>query len=417
MKTKYDIIIVGGGLVGCGVLHALQGLGLRIAMLEKNVQKLQASLSSKQLATDSRPISLSYSSYRILSTLNIWPALAENASPIKQVHVSQQGRLGRTLISADECGVDALGYVVPFSRLQRGLVQGVFEFTDVDCMQSDNIVSIDHGAYGVDVTYEAEQEQHTLHATLLIVADGTASHCRDLLRIDTTVEDNDEVAMAALLQLSREHNNAAYERFTKNGTVAALPMFDNTQYRVVWTMKREHADYLQQLDECQLLNEIKTVFAGRIDAVESLNVGGWFPLKTVLAQRQVAESSVLIGNAAHTIYPIAAQGFNLGLRDVAVLADVLEAALRNGQLINNDAVLRAYTDWREQDQRKTIGLTRSLSTIFDCQLPLFDHVRGLGLLSLDLLSPLKKRFAQQAMGMSGKLPRLLRGISLVEEVA
>lgn len=410
MKNDYDIIIIGGGLVGTSLVCALQHQGLRIAVLEKHVPNLTIS-SAK---TDGRPISLAHSSQLILNTLGIWSQLQELATPIKMVHISSQHHFGITRIKAEDHQLPALGYVLPFSALRQTLYQCAKALPSVDIICSAELIAININQQSVKVTFaKAGQEQH-ITASLLIAADGTHSQCRQILNIPTKTRDEGAMALTAAIELQHAHEYIAYQRITQHGTLALLPMWNRKQYRLVWSANKMQKVKQATWSNQQLCNFVSKVFADRVGPLHAITCNGRFPLVSKIAEQQIQPSVVILGNAAHTIYPLAAQGFNLGLRDAATLADVLVAAKEQGKPLNDWQQLQDYQQWRAADQKKTIGLTQTLSVLFDLQLPLFKQTRAIGLLALDLLPGLKSRLSQQAMGCSGKLSRLARGIPLWE---
>lgn len=407
IKQHYDIIIVGGGLVGTSLVCALQKQGLSIAVLEKS---LPSSLTDAK--TDGRPISLAHTSQVILNTLGIWSQLAELASPIQTVHVSTQGAFGTTQFHANDFGLSALGYVLPFAMLQQSLYQAAAGMSDVDFICCTEIKKLVTNNEGVNIQFTANNKQHTLSAKLLVAADGTHSICRQLLTIPVREKNLDDRVLTAILTLKQPHQFMAFERFTKNGTLALLPMWENNQYRFVWTSKNTVIEKALKWESAELLQFINSSFGGRICGIKEVKVNGHFPIKMVIAKQQTKPSSILLGNAAHTIYPIAAQGFNLGLRDVSALADLIAEAVENQTEINAPELLQRYQQWRESDQNKTIGLTNRISLLFDFDIPLVNRARGFGLLALDIIPIAKRQFASRLLGRQSKLPRLSRGIPL-----
>lgn len=407
VQEEYDIIVVGGGLVGCSMVLAMQQQGLRIAVLEHHLPTA-ASVASQ----DSRPISLAHGSQCILQTLGIWPDLAEQACAIKTVHVSEQGRFGVTEISAQDYRLPALGYVVPFARLQHSLYQHAAKQSGVDFIVIDQLLSIHCDLTGAQIQFKDMQGEHALQAKLLIASDGTQSTCRDLLNIDSDISDHHEMALTLSATINRNHQNTAYERFTKKGAIAILPLFEANKIRLVWTLDEKLYKKINDWPDQQLQDHLQTVFGDRLGVFSELKRGHAYPLQTRIAKEQIRESFVLLGNAAHTIYPLAAQGFNLGLRDVAVLSDVLTSAQEINKHLGDITILQSYWDWRKEDQKRTQDLTGGLAKGFGLQIPGLGVMRGLGLLATDLLPPIKNRIAKRAMGLAGRLPRLVRGIHL-----
>lgn len=408
---QYDVILIGAGLVGASLVVALQNQGLKVAVLETHLPDVTANPKK-----DTRPLSLSYSSSMILQTLNIWPELEKFACPIKSVHVSDAGALGAIHFSAREQHVSALGYVVPFGDLQHALYQRAAEQPNVDFIAITQLMAIRCEETGATVTVNAANGEREITASLVVAADGTHSTSRDLLKIPTERSDRGDVALAAEIYLNGEHEYAAFERFTREGTLALLPLFNRHRCRLVWSMHKDMARDVAQWGDEKFKEYIENSFAGRIPAIEKINRGGQFPLQTIIAKEQIRPGFVLLGNAAHTLYPVAAQGFNLGLRDVAVLAETLVNARSQLESIGDLSVLQAYVEWRVSDQERVAGLTDSISHLFGLQIPLLKPARGLGLLATDLILPIKKRLAKRLMGLGGRLPKLARGIGLGSHV-
>lgn len=405
--TSVDILLIGAGLVGTSLVVALRGHGLRIGVLEHHLPSVMTTTS-----TDSRPIALSYGSQVILQSLGLWENLAAHACPIRAVHVSDQGALGRIYFQAQELEVPALGYVIPYDDLQRALYQRAASQEHVTFTAIEEILSIDCGDGGATVIAKTAQGEQIFHAELLVASDGTHSTVRKLLSIEAEEKNTDDVALTALITLREAHQSIAYERFTKVGTLALLPLSDNKKYRLVWTLPKTEADRMMQWSSTQRIAHLQQIFQNRIPLIESIQLSHQYPITTVIASEKIRSGLVLLGNAAQTIYPLAAQGFNLALRDVAVLSEIISDARAAVQSLGDRRVLQAYADWRAEDQQHTVSITDRISEIAGLHWPLIKRVRGLGLLATDLLLPIKKRLARQLMGLAGRLPKLARGVKL-----
>ncbi|QTS83612.1 2-octaprenyl-6-methoxyphenyl hydroxylase [Coxiella endosymbiont of Amblyomma nuttalli] len=405
---KPDIVIIGAGLVGMSLTVALQNQGIRIAVLEHHLP--QATLLTQK---DTRPITLSLGSHQILQTLDVWDDLADEACPISIVHVSEQGVLGAVHFRADELRVPTLGYVVPFFRLQKILYQRIVSQKDVEIISINQIQHIQCSNENVVVRYLTVHGEQELQANLLVGADGTKSTVRQSLNIPVKEENKNEIALVALLKLERSHRFTAYERFTSQGTLAILPLLDHYYCRLVWTMSKIKGDEITQWTDEKFRGVIQTIFGHFLGHIKSAIRGKKrYPLQLLLTKQQTRPHCVLIGNAAHTLYPFVAQGFNLGLRDVAVLSEMLTTARREKKSLGDAYLLQSYERWRKTDQNWIAGLARGISEWFGLQLPLINRLRGLALLTTELLFPLKKHLAKSIMGLSGRLPKLVRGLRL-----
>ena len=386
---KNDVIVVGAGLVGASIALLLVRQGLRVTLLEQNLPDFT------QQKND-RPLSLAYGSQQILSTLGVWPSLIKHACAIEKVHVSEQGRFGLTQFMAEEMQVPALGYVVSFNRLHRALYEKVMA-SDIRLVQNKSIKNIHCDELASTLFIETKEGDQTLKADLIIAADGTLSHCRELMGIGVDKTAHHAQAVIANLVLSEPHQHCAYERFTKQGTLAILPLHNDHEARLVWTLTDECVEQINALNDDQFLEHVQTVFAGRLD-IQSLQRVTTFPLQTTIAKQQISTGFVLLGNAAHTIFPVAAQGFNLGLRGAYILSRVLAKAIRRDQAIGSLETLKGYEQLSLKGQKKTRRITAGLVDLFDLDLPGFGKLRGAGLLGLELMRPLKQRLAKRLMG-------------------
>lgn len=405
---KSDIVIVGAGLVGTSLAVALQNQGLRIAILEHHLPQ-----TTMHVPRDIRPITLSLGSHQILHTLGVWNDLVDEVCPVSIVHVSEQGVLGSVRFRADELGVPALGYVVPFFRLQKILYQRATAQKDVEIITMNQIKSIQCGYENAVVHYvTVDGETRQLVADLLVGADGTRSIVRQFLNIAAKEENKNEIALVALLELEKPHHFTAYERFTSRGILAVLPLFHRHYCRLVWTMSKVKADEIEQWTDERFKEAVQIIFGHYLGNIKSAIRDKRYLLHLLLTKRQIQSHSILIGNAAHTFYPFTAQGFNLGLRDVAVLSEVLTTAHREKKPLGDIHLLQNYERWCKTDQNLAAGLARGISGWFGLQLPLINRLRGLGLLATELLFPFKKRLAKSAMGLVGRLPKLVRGLKL-----
>lgn len=401
MNNKADIIVVGAGLIGTSIALALQHLNLSIIILENH---LPTTLTDTK--TDSRPISLSYGSQRILNALGVWDALATQACPILSVHISEKKRFGTTRFSAAEEKVPALGYVVPFAALQSTLYHHTIKQKNITLFPIETIKKINCDHHGAEILVTTASGEKSFQANLLIAADGTNSTCRDLLHIDCDTQNTGDFAHIYRLTLLAPHDNTAYERFTENGVLAILPLLEKKSAQLVWTMTPKISEKISSWDEKKILAFLQDAFAERL-SIDSIKKFSQFPLQTKIADFQIKESAVLLGNSAHTIYPVAAQGFNLGLNDVALLADVITDAHKNNLPIGALSTLKKYESAAHKNQTAIFEMTSSLTTLFD--FPLIGCARGFGLLATDLIYPIKNKLAKRAMGIAGKLSTIMRG--------
>lgn len=406
LQVDYDILIAGGGMIGASLARALGGQGLRIGVVEAVPIKSHA-----QSSYDERPIALGFGTRRIFEGMGVWDALAGLMTPIRSIHVSDRGHFGFTRLGHEEEGVEALGYVADTRTVGEVLAKHLAALPAVDLICPATVKTVAIAGDTARVMVAREGQTLTLTSRLVVAADGASSVVRERLGIAMAIKDYGQSAVTAVVMPSVPHNHVAYERFTENGPLAVLPMGDN-RCGIVWTQPRECVDEVLALDDKSFLARLQACFGYRLGRFERVGVRRAYPLALMYAPDTVRPRVAVIGNAAHTLHPVAGQGFNLGLRDVAVLAEVLAQAAQRGEDIGDIAVLNRYAAWRRDDHRRVIGFTDGLARLFSNTLPPLVLARDLGTLAIDLLPPLKRLFARQSMGLAGRLPRLARGLPL-----
>jgi len=408
---QYDLVIVGGGMVGASLACALGGQALRVAVVEAVPYQ-----AASQPSYDDRAIALSFGTHRIFQSMGLWPELAAHATPIKHIHVSEQGALGVTRLHHFDENVAALGYVITARDIGRVLVRTLKTLHNVDIISPAQFTRIQFNETSATATVDKKSQTINLECKLLVAADGGQSTSRQLLGVAATRIDYAQSAIITNISTQLPHNNVAYERFTPNGPLALLPMSDDenspNRHAVVWTHPGNQAQDVARLEQREFLQRLQTSFGNRLGKFLKVGERSVHPLYLMRAQEQVRPRAVLIGNAAHTLHPIAGQGFNLGLRDVAALAEVIVTAQRENADIGELALLQQYAQWRETDHKHMIGLTDSLVRLFSNRFPLLQVARTGGLLALDSLPPARHLLANHTMGLAGKLPKLARGLAL-----
>lgn len=404
--TDYDLIIVGGGMVGASLACALSTQNIRIAIIEAVPYQAE-----KQPSYDDRAIALSFGTSRIFNGMGLWSAIKPHATAIKHIHVSDQGRFGFTRLDHQQEGVDALGYVITARDLGKSLVQQLDQLNNLTLLSPAKLTDLTLGNEYATAVINRDGKSESITARLIVAADGGNSIVRHKLDIDTTDHDYQQTAIIANITPERLHQSVAYERFTRHGPLALLPMDDN-RCALVWTRNPEDAKRILELDDKSFLAELQSSFGNRLGRLLKSGKRSAYPLRLVRAQEQVRNRLALIGNAAHTLHPIAGQGFNLGLRDVAALAQTIADALQKEQDIGELSVLNQYAQWRSRDHRQVIGFTNTLVNTFSNHFPPMAFARNLGLLATDIIPPLKHSLARHSMGISGRLPRLARGLPL-----
>ncbi|PCI18572.1 MAG: 2-octaprenyl-6-methoxyphenyl hydroxylase [Piscirickettsiaceae bacterium] len=396
MSHDYDVIIIGGGMVGGSLALALSRSALRVAIVEaKHVAEKKSDSAGK------RAIALSWGSRCLLEQLNVWQQLNDVAMPIRHIHVSDRGHFGKTRLSAKAQQVDALGYVVEASQIEM-VVTDCIASADIDMLCPAMLTDYVTSQHGVDVTIELNGKAKTLSCKVLVGSDGGLSKVRQLGSFELKEYAYDQQAITALIKVESDVQDVAYERFTSEGPIAMLPHFDGL-YSLVWTMPSALAQTVMGLSEDEFLNRLQLRFGQWLGGLELSGSRQTFPLSLSYVADNIAERVVLIGNAAHQLHPVAGQGFNLGLRDAAMLADVF---MSQQQDVGANAVLDTYAQRRKTDQSLITGFTDNIIKLFSTDNTLFSVVRNSGLLMLDKVPVLKNQFARQSMGLGSRLARL-----------
>lgn len=407
MAHHYDVIVVGGGLVGASLACALADTRLRIAVVEAVPYAATA-----QPSFDDRSVALAFASRLILTALGVWPRIAhDELSPINAIHISDRGRPGSTHLRARDAGTDALGYVVPARALGAALVAQMQSACNIEVLAPARLTALRIERDAAVATIAQGAGERPLRARLVIAADGARSQVRTLLGIEARTHDYGQVAIVSNAVPGLPHNGVAYERFTASGPLAVLP---HTQGRcaIVWSVAPARAQTLLALDDAGFLTALQAEFGARLGRFGALGARHSYPLSLTQVAQTVHARVALIGNAAHTLHPVAGQGFNLGLRDVITLAELVRDALAADADIGATELLARYRAWRARDTRAMTAFTDGLVRLFsNDRLPLV-ATRNAALLAIDLLPPAKRALLRRTMGLAGELPRALRGLPL-----
>lgn len=394
VHDEVDVLIIGGGLIGMALMLALKPLGYSVRMVEAHVHAKE-----NPGMLDTRSIALSPASMRILEQLQVWSDLKSHAASIDMIHVSEQGRFGQARLHREAHG-EPLGSVTEIHVLAAAL-QARLQSDDV--WVPARLIALD-AATG-DVTLETPAGEKKLRARWVIAADGANSSVRKLCHAEAEYKTYPEYALAANIKLARPHGHVAYERFTSTGPLALLPL-PGPYMALVWTRPTEEASRLKSLDEADFLSALQRAFGYRVGRFIGVGQRVTYPLRQVMMHRQVYDRVVFVGNAAHTLHPVAGQGFNLGLRDVAMLA---QCAAEHGLTVK---ALTRYQIARVPDQETIMTSTDALVSLFKSSLPGVGFARRLGLLALDNSEFLKNILLRHAKGFGGVVPDLVCGIPL-----
>lgn len=398
MSIDYDIAVVGGGLAGASLASALADSGLSIALIEAVALDAPADENMK-----ARTTALAWGTRAMFDELGLWAAMAEDATAIERLHVSQAGHFGRVTVDAADYDLPALGYVVPNLTLIDAMRERLAGMDHVDTIAPAVFESLAYQADdAVELTLSDGDTRRTLSARLVIGADGADSRVRAALGIGAVADDYQQSAIVTQVRTERALAGCAYERFTPDGPVALLPCVHDTA-AVVWTVPREQALRLQTLDDAAFAPELQARFGQRLGQLTLAGPRGVYPLARVLCQRAVAQRAALIGNAGHALHPAAAQGFNLAIRDALALA----ANLREQQRLDGDAFdpgaadrLAAWAESRRPDQHRVANFTDRIVRLFSSRLPGLGHARGAGLFGLSLAPGVRDGMARRSMGLA-----------------
>ncbi|MET4805678.1 2-octaprenyl-6-methoxyphenol hydroxylase [Limibacillus sp. MBR-115] len=408
-NLECDVLIIGGGLVGLTLGHALAGAGLSAVVLDRaDPAKMQDN------TFDGRASAIARGTKQMLQVLDLWGAMAPAAAPILDIRVSD-ARVGEQpsplFLHYDhrEVGDQPLGYIVENRAIRRGLF-GALPREGMTLLAPCTLESLERGAHAVEATLG---DGRRVTARLAVSAEGRNARLRDEARIEVTRWDYPQSGIVCTVEHSLPHEGVAHENFLPSGPFAMLPLTDdaegNHRSSIVWTEKRSLVDHLMALPEADFSKEIARRFGDSLGTLKAVGPRWSYPLSLLLADRYIDNRLALVGDAAHGIHPIAGQGLNLGLRDVAALSEVLVDAARLGLDVGAATVLERYPQWRHFDGLALVAVTDALNRLFSNDIAPVRLARDLGLAAVQRIPPLKRLFMRHAMGLEGDLPRLIKG--------
>ena len=400
---RHDVLIVGGGLVGASLAIALDGTGLDVGMLEATPP------GALPAVFDERNLSFAEATVNALTALGVMPLLRDPTGSIRRIHVSRAGDFGRILLDATAHGRDEFGQVVVARDFGAALETRLQQLTSLTRYRPARFIGLGTGNDGLRaIRIAAEQGdgqgEQILHARLLVAADGSRSAVRDALSIDATTHDYAQTLFVSRLRSQRPPDGSAFERLTDNGPTALLPRGDG-HYGLVHGVARGEADTVAALDEAAFLARVQLVFGWRAGRFLSCGPRSAYPIIGCVAERVTAPRAALVGNAAQTLHPIGAQGFNLGLRDALTLAECVTDGIDDP---GSDAVLSSYVQRRALDRERTLGFADGLARLSANDAPLLGPLRSAGLLMGDSQAWLQGWLVGGAMGYRGDVPALCR---------
>jgi len=405
-----DVAVCGGGLVGATLALALADLALDVVLIEAHPFG-----TFGQPSFDDRTTALSNGSRRIFDALRVWPLLEREATAIRRIHVSDRGRFGFARLDAAEQGLSALGFVVVNRAIGAALWRRL-EDSSVRILAPAKVrgMQLVDGRQRIECDLGA-QGSASVAAKLAIAADGAQSALREAAGIGAQTWNYDQTALVTNVLTQRFHDHVAYERFTPSGPLALLPMSEG-RVGLIWTVTPDVAQSVVQANDAEFLARLQDAFGFRLGRFMRVGARQLYPLALTRADEHVADRLAIVGNAAQTLHPIAGQGFNLGLRDAASLAEVLA----DGRAQQPDAFdpgdglwLERYREWRQADRTNIVRFTDGLVRLFAQPLGPIKALRDVGMLAFDLMPAAKGALSQLSLGAAGRIPKLARGASLL----
>ncbi len=402
-RIETEVLVVGGGMVGMTFACALADVGVAVTVVDR-----ADPASMVDAGFDGRVSAIAYGSRRVIETIGLWPALARQAEPILEIRVSDGDSPLFLHYDHAEIGDQPLGHIVENRHIRRALFDLAARHGRLRLVAPCSVDTVTRGAAGVAARLADGRE---VRARLVVAADGRGSALRRAAGINVTAWRYPQTGIVCTVAHQRPHRGIAHERFLPAGPFAILPMTGDRS-SLVWTERATLAPAMMALDDDAFGTEVARRFGDFLGDLEVVGPRWSYPLSLVHAERYTARRLALIGDAAHAIHPIAGQGLNLGIRDVAVLAEVLVDARRLGLDIGASDDLEHYQRRRRFDSVVLAAATDGLNRLFSTDDPAITLVRGLGLAAVNRAAPLKRLFMRHAMGVVGELPRLARGARL-----
>lgn len=400
---QQEVIIVGGGMVGLSLALMLAKSNIAVKLLEavKYPNYDDATVAPYHSSFDARNTALSRRTVQIYQKLGLWDALQEHATPILEVHITEQGSFGKARLVAEQEKVESFGQVIENAWLGRVLLTQVRQQPLIELIDGVQVSSLHQDAEYVYVEAKRGQEYtHSLKSKLVIAADGRDSFCRQALGVGVDVHDYDQVAIVTAVQTSKPHHQVGFERFSHLGPLALLPLPGEYRRSVVWPVKKGTEDeWLGDDNDQHFLDALQKTYGDRAGKFQKTGKRFSFPLSQVLAEKQAVGRVILMGNAAHTIHPVAGQGFNLCMRDADVLMRYILEQITKSDDLGEPEMLKAYEQARLADQKRVIKFCDSVVRGFSNQNPVLKLLRNTGLVAFDVIPGIKPLVANYAMGL------------------
>jgi 2-octaprenyl-6-methoxyphenol hydroxylase len=400
----HDVLVIGGGLVGASLACALDRSGLDVALVESEPPRTSVVPDS-----DARSLALAAASLNALDALGVLRHSPTQPTPIRCIHVSRRGDFGSVSLRAEDYGRVAFGGVVPAPALGIALQERLHELRGLTHHIGARLVALRDAGDAREADIVRDGETVTLRTRLLVGADGTASFVRDALGIDATTHDYAQHLFACSVRAARPSDGQAWERFTDDGPMALLPQASGG-YGCICTVPSAQSETVATLDDAGFIELLQERFGWRAGRFIAIGRRVGYPLRQLVAERLTASRAVIMGNAAQTLHPIGAQGFNLGLRDALTLVELVRDAGVHGGDIGGDALLDAHAQRRVEDREQTLRFSDGLARITSNPAPPMRLLRSLAMGAFDALPDLRASLVGGAMGFRGVVPKLARGI-------
>lgn len=405
VAVNYDVLIVGAGMVGLSLAAALQSTSLKVGLIEA---RTEAEMAAHE---DGRASAIALGSAQILDAIGAWKYIQSlGVSPLHRVEVSDQGQPLMTL-HREDLNVDALGYVIENWVTRQGLQQRLAAVNDLTWFRPAQVKAVDTKPHSTVVTLEHQGGTHTIATQLLVAADGKASTVRDLVKLPVTSWTYEQALIVCTIQTDGSHQQTGYERFQPSGPFAILPMTPKSdapdQYRscIVWTANATEKDDLMALNDAEFIAALSPRLSPNLGQVLAVSPRYTYAPRRQHADRYSRDRVVLVGDAAHATHPVGGQGFNMGIRDVAVLASLLTQAHLQGRDLGDRALLTRYQHQRRWDNETVLFGTDTTNRLFSNQWPLVQELRQLALRGFDQILPLKQVLSRYAMGLADNHPQ------------
>lgn len=400
--AQEQVIIVGGGMVGLSLALMLAKANIAVKLLEaiKYPNYDDVNLEPYHSSFDARNSALSRRSVQIYQELGLWDALQQHATPILEVHITEQGSFGKARLRAEQEKVESFGQVIENAWLGRVLLTQVRQQPMIELIDGVQVTSLKQDQNLAYIEAKRDNEMVSLQSKLVIAADGRDSFCRTALGIGASEHDYDQVAIVTTVQTSKPHKHVGFERFSPLGPLALLPLPSECHRSVVWPVKKgTENEWLGDDNDQHFLDALQQTYGDRAGKFEKTGRRFSFPLSQVLAEKQAVGRVILMGNAAHTIHPVAGQGFNLCMRDAYVLVRYLTEQVTQSNDIGEPSMLLAYEQARLTDQQRVIKFCDTVVRGFSNQNPVLKLLRNTGLIAFEMIPGIKPLVANYAMGL------------------